>query len=169
MSTRATVYVHWAQYGTVKLYHHCDGYISWLGNRIVRSMQENGWNDVIPSLFKIGWFEVDDVKSNHGDVEYVYDIYIGRQSIEFQNNKYEQMITWKVEVRKGYSEDRIKKQQAVEIWNGWSMKNDKVRVWEDEKIEKELNELEDRRWERDEDDAVESLDTNSNIYNAYYS
>ena len=167
MSTRATVYVRWAQYGTVKLYHHCDGYISWLGNRIVRSMQENGWNDVIPSLFKIGGFEIDDVKSIHWDVEYVYNIDITHKTVEF-NGKSEQMVEWKVEVRKWYSEDKIKEQEGVEIGRGWSMKNDTTRVWEDEKIEKELDALEDKRWDKDEEESVDCV-ANNELYNAYYS
>lgn len=167
MSTRATVYVRGAQYGTVKLYHHCDGYISWLGNRIVRSMQENGWVDVIPSLFKIGGFEIDDLKSNHSDVEYVYNIDITHKTVEF-NGKNELMVEWKVEVRKWYSEDKIKEQEGVEIGNGWSMKNDTTRVWEDEKIERELSELENKRWDNDEDNSEECV-ANNELYNAYYS
>lgn len=167
MSTRATVYVRGAQYGTIKLYHHCDGYVSWLGNNIVRCMQENGWVDVLPSLLKIRWFEIDDLKSNHGDVEYVYNIDITHKTVEF-NGKSEQMVEWKVEVRKWYSEDKIKEQEGVEIGNGWSMKNDKTRVWEDEKIEKELDALENRRWDNDEDDREECV-ANNELYNAYYS
>lgn len=123
--------------------------------------------DVIPNLFKIWGFEVDDVDSNHSDVEYVYDIHLKRESVEFEGNKYQPIIKWKIEVRKWYGEDKIKQQEGIELGNGWSMKNDRCRsVLEYDKIEEELREIE-KRSNGEED--VESLDENDVFYSAYYS
>ena len=167
MSTRATVYVHWVQHNTVKLYHHCDGYVSWLGNRIVDTMITCWGENVIENLFKIGGFEVDDVKSIHSDVEYVYDIYVKHESIKM-DDKYQQKTTWRVEVKRWYDEEHILAQDGYEIGNGWSMSNHN-RSWDFEKIEKELWKLENRWRDKPEEETVGSLDTDSSFYNAYYS
>lgn len=164
MSTRAVVYVHWVQYGDVKLYHHCDGYVSWLGNRIVSTMIQNWGENVVPTLFQIWGFEVDEVNLMHWDVEYVYDIYVKHWTVEFQG-KNQTITNWRVEVREGYDERSILKQKGIEIGSGWSMSNYERR-WDDEKIEQELKLLEDKE---EEEDVVESIDTDSDFYNAYYS
>lgn len=167
MSTRATVYVHWVQHNTVKLYHHCDGYVSWLGTNIVDTMINCGGENVIENLFKIGGFEVDDVDSIHSDVEYVYDIYVKHDSIKM-DDKYQARTSWRVEVRKWYDEEKIKEQEGVEIGDGWSMMNYN-RDWNTDKIEDRLSALENRWWDKPEDEVVESVDTDSSLYNAYYS
>lgn len=150
MSTRATVYVHWVQYNTVKLYHHCDGYVSWLGTNIVDTMVNCGGENVIENLFKIGGFEVDDVKSIHSDVEYVYDIYVKHDSIKM-DDKYQAKTSWRVEVRRGYDEEKIKEQEGVEIGNGWSMMN-YDREWNTDKIEDQLKDLENRWWDNPDEE-----------------
>lgn len=62
MSTRATVYVHGVQYGTVKLYHHCDGYISWLGDALIDAMNECRWMNVDEWMYWLDYFRLDDLK-----------------------------------------------------------------------------------------------------------
>lgn len=167
MSTRATVYVHWVQHNMVKLYHHCDGYVSWLWCGIVDVMIKCWGENVIENLFSLWGFEVDDVKSVHWDVEYVYDVYVKHENIKMED-KYQVKTSWRVEVRKGYSEDKIKEQEGIEIGNGWSMSNYN-REWSYDKIEKDLDKLENKWYMGEEEDTVSSLDTDSSFYSAYYS
>lgn len=166
MSTRATVYVHWVQYGDVKLYHHCDGYVSWLGMNIVRKMTENRWENVVASLLEIGWFEIDDIKSYHWDVEYVYDVYVTHKTVEFEG-KIVSKTEWRVVVRSWYDERTILGQEWVEIGSGWSVSDCKRRR-DDETIEHELKSLVNPFGVGSDDEVEDSLDGDSNIYNAYF-
>ena len=83
------------------------------------------------------------------------------------DDKYQQKTIWRVEVKKGYDEEHICAQDGYEIGNGWSMMNYN-REWNDDKVEKELDKLE-NRWRDKPEEVVESVDTDSSFYNAYYS
>ena len=83
------------------------------------------------------------------------------------DDKYQAKTIWNVEVRKWYDEEKIKEQEGIEIGNGWSMSNYN-REWNTDKIEDQLKTLENRWWDKPEE-VVESLDTDSSEYSAYYS
>lgn len=119
--------------------------------------------NVLTRLFQIGWFEVDDIKSNHSDVEYVYDITVENKLENFRG-KDRPVTTWKIEVRWGYGEDNIKEQKSIELANWFDLSDTTYNyMWDYDKAERELKDT------QVDDDVVESLDTDSIYYQAYYS
>lgn len=89
MSTRAVVYFHHKNEKecnlnyTMKLYHHRDGYLDWLGkalNTIFKTFKktyENNNSGSLRELFNLlakeGWFEM--TPYYHSDTEYIYHVY----------------------------------------------------------------------------------------------
>jgi hypothetical protein len=79
MSTRATVYIHWAEDEWVldiKLYHHFDWYVEYLGQKLndacMKRNKHKNKKSLLENILFIWGFE--QAWPLHGDVEYVYHI-----------------------------------------------------------------------------------------------
>lgn len=86
MSTRANIVLQETGY-TLWLYHHCDGYPSYLGWKLMQIMEKHKSDyddifDIANEMFRDkddDGFEI--TKSQHGDIEYLYLINIEKHEI----------------------------------------------------------------------------------------
>lgn len=129
MSTRATVYIHgmeWEQ--DIKLYHHRDWYIEYLGVKLENALEKRRknlnksmkncffWSNktLIQCVAEIWWFE--QARPLHWDVEYVYHI---NYDIEDRKAKYWLFCQWWME----YGEENLLKQKKVLLCRNWLKRN----------------------------------------------
>ena len=140
MSTRATLYIHWHDWEMdVKLYHHRDGYVEYLGRELEKALEKwRKWvnrmlkwkwfnnHTLIQCIADIGWFEL--ARPSHWDAEYVYHVNYG---INDRKAWYElHCQSWNV-----YGEENIRRQRMALLCTNWEGKPKKL-DWK--QAEKEL-------------------------------
>ena len=91
MSTRANIVLDSKRYNRIWLYHHWDGYPSWLGKQLMEFLIKNGnganeWgNDSICLANELIKDKEDDgyelTNGQHGDIDYLYKIDTGEKTI----------------------------------------------------------------------------------------
>ena len=144
MSTRATLYIHWyndSDLLDIKLYHHRDWYVEYLGVELEKALEKwrknlnkamktgSYWNKktLLNCITEIWWFE--QAYPIHWDVEYIYhvnyDIYDG-------NARYELYCQSGME----YGEEKLMKHKKVLLAKNWFPKwfNKKLN-WKQAEIE----------------------------------
>lgn len=131
MSTRATVYIHWWNDELdIKLYHHRDGYVEYLGCELEKALEKwrkwvnrmlkwKWWNNstLIQCIANIGWFE--QARPCHWDAEYIYYVNYGVN---------DRKAWYDLRCQSGwdYGEDKIKLNRKVLLCNNWDKKNKKL-------------------------------------------
>lgn len=117
MSTRATVYIHWSDGEMdIKLYHHFDGYVSYLGENLDKALRKwskpSNKKNLLERILEIWGFE--QARPLHMDAEYVYHV-----TWDIWNHRDEKKDTriwdhrWKLECQSGFDEEEILKHDKV--------------------------------------------------------
>ena len=143
MSTRATLYIHWndSDLLDIKLYHHRDGYVEYLGVMLEKALEKrrknlnkamkncNFWSNktLLACITEIWGFE--QAYPIHGDVEYIYHI-----NYDIQNKKarYELFCQswWE------YGEQKLlKRKKTLLSMNGYKRSMNKKLDWKQAEIE----------------------------------
>lgn len=137
MSTRATLYIHWyndSDLLDIKLYHHRDWYVEYLGVELEKALEKwrknlnkamktgSYWNKktLLNCITEIWWFE--QAYPLHWDVEYIYHI---NYDIQDRKARYELFC-----------------QSWMEYWEEKLLKHEKVLLamnWYNRRMNKKLN------------------------------
>ena len=149
MSTRATLYIHWyndSDLLDIKLYHHRDWYVEYLGVMLEKALEKRRKNlnksmknwyfwwkkTLLNCITEIWWFE--QAYPIHWDVEYVYHV---NYDIYDRNARYELYCQswWE------YGEEKILKRQKTLLSKNWFPK------WFNKKLDWKQAEIElGNRW-----------------------
>lgn len=144
MSTRATLYIHWyndSDLLDIKLYHHRDWYVEYLGVELEKALEKwrknlnkamktgSYWNKktLLACITEIWWFE--QAYPLHWDIEYIYHI---NYDIYDRNARYELYCQSGME----YGEEKLMKHKKVLLAKNWFPKwfNKKLN-WKQAEIE----------------------------------
>lgn len=143
MSTRATLYIHWndSDLLDIKLYHHRDGYVEYLGVMLEKALEKrrknlnkamkngNFWSNktLLACITEIWGFE--QAYPIHGDVEYIYHI-----NYDIQNKKarYELFCqSW----NERWENNLLKNKKVLLSKNGFPKEFNKKLDWKQAEIE----------------------------------
>jgi hypothetical protein len=149
MSTRATLYIHWyndSDLLDIKLYHHRDWYVEYLGVELEKALEKwrknlnkamktgSYWNKktLLNCITEIWWFE--QAYPLHWDVEYIYHI---NYDIQDRKARYELYCQSGME----YWEEKLLKHKKVLLAKNWFPK------WFNKKLDWKQAEIElGNRW-----------------------
>lgn len=127
MSTRATLYIHWyndSDLLDIKLYHHRDWYVEYLGVELEKALEKwrknlnkamktgSYWNKktLLACITEIWWFE--QAYPIHWDVEYIYHV---NYDIQDRKARYELFCQSWME----YWEEKLLKHKKVLLAMNW--------------------------------------------------
>lgn len=124
MSTRANILL--LETGNkLWIYHHSDGYPSYLGDALMKIMQkhkEHKWLDIYELANEMIKNEQDDgfeiTNDRHGDIEYIYIINVEEQSIVCRKTSFDSIYNDTTIIEAKYSND-----EDIQKWFDFCDKN----------------------------------------------